>query len=162
MSNNDLKVVKMLPVTWSADEFFKKGKGIVTLCGSTRYFEQCMKLNRELTFKGWIVQMCGSWGHSYHKNLESGLSEDDYKEVKKLHFKKIIISNAIIVVSDETGYYGESTTLEIEYAKSQEIPIFYYDGKHLTGETYEMPLNWLSQIDLILEGIESRLEFRWK
>jgi hypothetical protein len=87
---------------YSAYNFFTDGNGIVTLCGSTKFFDQCMEANRILTFQGWVVLMCGSWGHSYHKDIEN--KNTDYGSVKKLHYYKILKSQAIVVVSDKTGY----------------------------------------------------------
>lgn len=115
----------------SAARYFQEGSGIVTLCGSTRYFEQCMEANRALTFQNWIVLMCGSWGHSYHKGAED--LNRDYGQVKKLHFHKILESDAIVVVSDSSGYYGESTTEEIAFARHRKIPAFSFDGQNFIG-----------------------------
>lgn len=115
----------------SARQFFEQGSGIVTLCGSTKYFEQCMEANRALTFQNWVVLMCGSWGHSYHKGAED--LNRDYSQVKRLHFHKILESDVIVVVSDTSGYYGESTTEEIAFAQHRKIPVFYFDGEIFSG-----------------------------
>lgn len=115
----------------SAYRYFQEGSGIVTLCGSTRYFEQCMEANRALTFQNWVVLMCGSWGHSYHKGAED--LNHDYSQVKRLHFHKILESDAILVVSDKSGYYGESTTEEIAFAQHRNKPVFYFDGEIFSG-----------------------------
>lgn len=120
--------------THSAYSFFNNKEGIVTLCGSTKFFTECMEINRILTFKGWIVLMCGSWGHSYHKYRE-GNSGDAYNKVKALHFKKILMSDAIVVVSDKSGYIGDSTKSEVEFCKQKDIPIFYFDGEYLSNSS---------------------------
>jgi hypothetical protein len=117
--------------TISAEKYFKNGSGMVTLCGSTRFFAECMEANRLLTFQNWVVLMCGSWGHSYHKDSED--LNRDYTMVKRLHFQKIIESDAIVVVSDKTLYYGESTVEEIAFAQFREKPVFYYNGEILSG-----------------------------
>ena len=46
-------------------------------------------------------------------------------KLKKSHFKKIELSDAILVVNIN-NYIGESTKLEIEYAKSLKKEIMYY------------------------------------
>jgi hypothetical protein len=115
----------------SAREYFEEGSGMVTLCGSTRFFAECMEANRALTFQNWVVLMCGSWGHSYHKDAEP--LDRDYSLVKKLHFHKILESDAIVVVSDKSLYYGDSTTEEIAFAKHRNIPVFYFDGEIFSG-----------------------------
>jgi hypothetical protein len=115
----------------SARQYFEKGSGMVTLCGSTRFFSECMEANRALTFQNWVVLMCGSWGHSYHKGAEP--LDRDYSLVKKLHFHKILESDVIVVVSDKSLYYGESTTEEIAFAQYRKKPVFYFDGEFFSG-----------------------------
>lgn len=140
----------------NVNDFFNFGSGIVTLCGSTRFFEQCMEANRILTFKGWVVLACGSWGHSYHKNRDS--SNDDFAKVKKLHFQKITMSHAIVVVvGDKNGkskYYGESTKAEITYAKYRNIPVFFFDGQEFTGYDFKSIPKELEDTSLIDNWIE--------
>lgn len=46
-------------------------------------------------------------------------------EITKEHFKKIELSDAIYVIN-KNNYIGESTKLEIEYAKSLNKEIVYY------------------------------------
>lgn len=132
---------------YNAKEFFNLGSGIVTLCGSTKFFKECMEANRQLTFKNWIVLACGSWGHSYHKNVEN--INTDYELVKKLHYHKILMSNAIVVVSDKTEYIGNSTIAEIAFAKYRNIPIFYFNGDIFSGDTTVKPINDLVDSSLI-------------
>lgn len=115
----------------SARQFFAEGSGMVTLCGSSRFYRECMEANRALTFQNWIVLMCGNWEHSYHKDADTiGLN---YDLIKTLHFQKIIESDAIVVVSDSSFYYGDSTILEIAFAKRRNKPVFYFDGKTFSG-----------------------------
>ena len=135
---------------YSAHNFFTMGDGFVTLCGSTKFFTECMEINRRLTFDGWIVLMCGSWGHSYHKDLE-GNSGINYEKVKTLHYKKILKSQAIVVVSDKSNYIGNSTKAEIEFCKVKNIPIFHFDGEYLTGETLVPPHYQLKCVNSIID-----------
>ena len=51
--------------------------------------------------------------------------EEEIIKLKKSHFKKIELSDAILVVNIN-NYIGESTKLEIEYAKSLKKEIMYY------------------------------------
>lgn len=134
-------------MTYTAAEFFAQGSGIVTLCGSTKFFEQCMEANRQLTFKNWIVLACGSWGHSYHKDFEN--TNTDYALVKKLHYQKILLSQAVVVVSDITGYIGESTKAEINFALHRGISVFYFDGTTFSGTTNKKAKDNLSDTSLI-------------
>lgn len=131
-----------------ANEFIKQGSGIITLCGSTRYFFEAMEANRQLTFQNWIVLMCGSWGHSFHKHVEN--INTDYETVKKLHFYKIGRSNAIIVVTDSTHYYGKSTEAEIKYAEFLQKPILFFDGEKFFGSTEDNYLPSISNHEIAL------------
>jgi hypothetical protein len=114
-----------------ANTYFTKGSGNVTLCGSTKFFAQCMEANRRLTFQNWIVLMCGSWGHSYHK--DSNEQDRDYSSVKLLHFHKMLMSDVIVIVSDQTGYIGDSTKKEIAFCQEEKIPMFHFDGDVFSG-----------------------------
>jgi hypothetical protein len=115
----------------SANKFIQEGSGIITLCGSTKFFKESMECNRLLTFKNWIVLMCGSWGHSYHKDRDN--EGRDYAQVKQLHYHKILQSDAIVVVSDHTMYKGDSTNEEIAFADCRNIPVFNFDGETFSG-----------------------------
>lgn len=117
--------------TVSAHKFISTGSGIITQCGSTRFFDENLECNRLLTFHLWVVLMCGSWGHSYHKNRDN--EGRSYAAVKQLHFQKILLSDAIVVVSDRTGYIGDSTREEIAFANHRNIPVFYFDGEIFSG-----------------------------
>lgn len=46
-------------------------------------------------------------------------------------------------VYESTGYIGKSTSMEIEFAKHRNIPIFYFNGETLSGETTIEPSNEL-------------------
>lgn len=135
--------------TYTAEEFFNQGSGIVTLCGSTRFFFEAMEANRILTFKNWMVLMCGSWGHSLHK-FDLVRHERDYSMIKKLHFQKILESQAVVVVSDSSGYTGESTQAEIAFAMYRKIPVFDFDGE-FGGMTHKDPPQLLDDTSLIDE-----------
>lgn len=134
---------------YTAEDYFNQGSGIVTICGSTRFFFEAMECNRILTFKNWMVFMSGSWGHSFHK-FDKSEKERNYEIVKKLHFQKILRSQAIVIVTDTSGYIGNSTKAEEAFAnyitktvtKAEKvftnysnIPVFYFDGINFSGKT---------------------------
>lgn len=134
----------------SAVDFINQGSGVVTLCGSTKYFFEYMRASQYLTFKNWMVLTCGSFGHSFHKYDEGAEGFDrDYAVVKKLHFQKILLSHCIVVVSDLSMYIGSSTKAEINFAIQRGIPVFYFDGEQLTGETNILPVDNLSDTSII-------------
>ena len=131
----------------SVTDFLKNGSGIITLCGSTRYFFEAMEAHKLLTFQNWAVFQCGSWGHSFDKYSEP--SDRDYSTVKKLHFQKIILSQAIVVVTDPTGYVGSSTKAEIAFTKGLEKPVFYFDGVEFSGSAIRKPIDSFADSYLI-------------
>jgi len=131
----------------SAKDFIRQGSGVITLCGSTKFFNECMEVNRLLTFEGWVVLMSGSWGHSFHKFVER--KNTNYEGVKKLHFQKILMSQAIVVVYDDSQYVGDSTKAEISFAMSRKIPVFYSDGNVFFGCTEKEPTDELVDTSLI-------------
>lgn len=127
--------------------FFSTGSGIVTLCGSTKFFFEAMECNRLLTFHNWIVLQCGSWGHSFNKYSEA--TNTDFKVVKLLHYQKILQSQAIVVVTDESCYVGNSTKAEVKFALYRSIPVFYFDGNNFSGESDKLSKDTLNDYSLI-------------
>ena len=84
----------------------------VTICGSMKFMREMMKIAEKLELvDGYVVIQC-----VYGNNFKDYTKEE--KEIlRKLHFKKIEISDAIYVVN-VGGYIGNDTLKEIEYAKS--------------------------------------------
>ena len=86
---------------------------IVTLCGSTRFKEQFMEVQKRLTLEGCIVISVGMFGHSGDEEVwKPGVKEmlDD------MHLRKIDLADEIFVIN-VGGYIGESTRREIAYAE---------------------------------------------
>jgi hypothetical protein len=86
---------------------------IVTLCGSTKFKEEFIQMNFELTMAGRIVISVGWFSHVDGRIYTP--TEEEKKKLDELHLRKIDLSDAIFVVSRD-GYIGESTTRKIEYA----------------------------------------------
>lgn len=85
---------------------------IITLCGSTRFKDQFLEMQKKLTLEGNIVISVGLFGHSGDKEvLNDGVKEmlDD------MHKRKIDLADEIYVIN-VGGYIGSSTKSEIEYA----------------------------------------------
>lgn len=87
---------------------------IVTISGSMRNFEQMLVVADELTRQGAVVLMpfCRKGGAGAALNA-SPISDDDLDD---LHIHKIDLSEMVVVVADELGYFGDSTRAEIEFA----------------------------------------------
>lgn len=93
---------------------------VVTLCGSTRFKEQFMKVQKELTLKGYIVISVGLYGHSgdaeVWENMDEGTLTKTKEMLDDMHKRKIDMADEIFVINVD-GYIGESTKSEIKYAQ---------------------------------------------
>jgi hypothetical protein len=99
---------------------------IVVLCGSTRFYDAFQEANYDLTMKGAIVLSVGFYPHSKAEHGHGeGVGHDSAEKVAldDLHKRKIDLADEVLVVSDESGYFGASTLGEIEYARSVGRPV---------------------------------------
>jgi dienelactone hydrolase len=94
--------------------------GIVVLCGSTRFRDEFARVNRDLTKQGVIVLAPGVFGHS-----GDPFTDEEKRRLDDLHLRKIDLADEMKVVSDASGYYGDSTRREIAYAEKIGCPIEY-------------------------------------
>lgn len=86
---------------------------VITLCGSTRFKEQFLEAQKQLTLEGNIVISVGLFGHSGDDEVWA----DGVKSMlDDMHKRKIDMADAIYVINPG-GYIGESTRDEIEYAR---------------------------------------------
>ena len=103
---------------------------VVTLCGSTRFKDEFMKVQKELTLKGYIVISVGLFGHSgdseVWKNIDEGTLTKTKEMLDDMHKRKIDMSDEIFVINVD-GYIGDSTKSEIEYAKKTGKKIKYLE-----------------------------------
>lgn len=93
---------------------------VVTLCGSTKFKEEFMIVQKRLTLQGFIVISVGLFGHSGDDEVWEGKNPNSFTNTKvmldDMHRYKIDLSDHIYVVNPG-GYIGESTWSEICYAK---------------------------------------------
>lgn len=95
---------------------------IITLCGSTKFKEEFMKVQKDLTLQGDIVISVGCFGHS------GDVFTDDQKVMlDDMHKRKIDLADGIFVINKD-GYIGSSTKSEIEYAKATGKTIEYLEA----------------------------------
>lgn len=85
---------------------------VITLCGSTRFKDQFIEAQKNLTLQGNIVITVGLFGHS--GDFEA-LNEETKAMLDDIHKRKIDMSDEIFVIN-VGGYIGSSTKSEIEYA----------------------------------------------
>ena len=86
---------------------------VITLCGSTRFKEQFLEVQKRLTLEGNIVISVGLFGHSGDDEV---WTEGTKAMLDDMHKRKIDMADAIYVIN-VGGYIGESTRSEIEYAR---------------------------------------------
>lgn len=99
----------------------KKKFPIITLCGSTKFKQEFLEVQKYFTLMGWIVLSVGLFGHSGDKEAWK------YKEMlDEMHKHKIDLSDAICVIN-KNGYIGQSTQSEIDYAKKHNKVIYYLE-----------------------------------
>ena len=83
---------------------------VITLCGSTKFKDKFMEVQKDLTLKGNIVISVGCFGHS-----GDAFTDDQKTMLDDMHKRKIDMSDGIFVIN-VGGYIGESTKSEIAYA----------------------------------------------
>jgi len=84
---------------------------VVTLCGSTKFKEEFIKINEELTLQGYIVISVGLFGHADDK-FNNIITPEKKELLDKIHLRKIDMADIIYVIN-VNGYVGKSTRNEI-------------------------------------------------
>ncbi len=93
-----------------------KNYKVITLCGSTRFKDEFMKAQRDLTLKGNIVISVGLFGHAGEwDNMDEETINKTKEMLDDMHKRKIDMADEIFVIN-VGGYIGSSTRSEIEYA----------------------------------------------
>lgn len=87
---------------------------VITLCGSTRFKDEFLEIQRQLTLEGNIVISVGLFGHA-DGEFGNVITPEIKVMLDDIHKRKIDMSDEIYVIN-KTGYIGESTKGEIEYA----------------------------------------------
>ena len=93
---------------------------IVTLCGSLKFKKEMMTIAEKMALKGYCIL---TPVYPISDNIER--NEEQLIKLKEAHFKRIELSDAILVLN-VNNYIGNSTNLEIEYAKKLGKEIVYY------------------------------------
>lgn len=96
---------------------------IITLCGSTKFKNEFIQAQKDLTLKGNIVISVGLFGHS---GDNEAWSEGTKEMLDDMHKRKIDMADEIFVIN-VNRYIGSSTRSEIEYAKKMSKSIKYLE-----------------------------------
>ena len=94
---------------------------VITLCGSTKFKEEYLRAQKELTLQGNIVISVGLFGHSGDAEV---WTEGTKEMLDDMHKRKIDMADEIFVIN-VGGYIGSSTRSEIEYATREGKAIRY-------------------------------------
>ena len=89
-----------------------KNYKVITLCGSTKFKDEFLQVQKDLTLKGNIVISVGLFGHSGDNEV---WTEGTKEMLDDMHKRKIDMADEIFVIN-VGGYVGDSTKSEIEYA----------------------------------------------
>ena len=104
---------------------------VITLCGSTRFKDEFMETQKNLTLQGNIVISVGLFGHSGDNEVWENMDEGTLTKTKEMlddmHKRKIDMSDEIFVIN-VNGYIGDSTKSEIEYAKKHGKKVNYLEN----------------------------------
>lgn len=85
---------------------------VITLCGSTKFKNEFIKAQKDLTLQGYIVISVGLFGHSGDDEV---WTEGTKTMLDDMHKRKIDMADEIFVIN-VGGYVGSSTISEIAYA----------------------------------------------
>ena len=100
-----------------------KKYSVITLCGSTKFKDDFIAVQKQLTLEGKIVLSLGLFGHSG----DNEIFNDGVKAMMDdMHRQRIDMSDEIFVIN-KGGYIGSSTKNEIEYATANGKKISYLE-----------------------------------
>lgn len=96
---------------------------VITLCGSTRFKDEFLEVQKRLTLEGNIVISVGLFGHSGDDEV---WSEGVKEMLDDMHKRKIDMADEIFIIN-KNGYIGTSTRSEIEYAEKAGKQVKYFE-----------------------------------
>lgn len=97
------------------------GFPVVTICGSMRFYAQMIEAAEQMTTGGMIVLMPFV---TYNDGIK--IPGDTFAQMlDDMHKAKIDLSGEIVVCTNFSGYVGESTASEIEYARRKGKAVTY-------------------------------------
>ncbi len=94
---------------------------VITLCGSLKFKKEMMETAEKMGLEGNCILT-----PVYPILEEFERTEEQLKKLKEAHFKRIELSDAILVINKD-NYIGKSTKLEIEYAEKLGKEIIYLE-----------------------------------
>lgn len=93
----------------------KKTFKVITLCGSTKFKDEFLKAQRDLTLQKNIVISVGMFGHADNE-YQTVITDEVKKMLDEMHKRRIDMADEIFVIN-VNDYIGANTRNEISYAK---------------------------------------------
>lgn len=93
---------------------------IITICGSLKFQKEMMIIAEKMALEGYCILT-----PVYPVSENTERTAKQLIKLKEAHYKRIELSDAILVVN-VNNYIGNSTNLEIDYAKKIGKEIIYY------------------------------------
>lgn len=103
-------------------------KGIITLCGSTKFKKEFGYLKYWLTMNDYIYLSVGSYHHSESNESVRNTIIANKELLDRLHKEKISMSDGVIII-DVNGYIDESTKSELDFAERNNKRIYYWGNQ---------------------------------
>ncbi len=110
-------------ITSRERKILMKEYNVITLCGSTKFKDEFIETQKQLTLQGNIVITVGFFGDIGDNRVLDDCVKDMLDD---MHKRKIDMANAIFVIN-KNGYIGSSTRSEIEYALEQGKKVLYLE-----------------------------------
>jgi hypothetical protein len=107
------------------------GIKVICLCGSTRFTEQMLIKQWELSKQGNVVlgwHALPDWYFQSKDKAHIGDQEGVKQVIDEMHLRKIDLADEVFVLNIG-GYIGESTRNEINYALKTGKPVCYQEPK---------------------------------
>ncbi|MGP5292539.1 hypothetical protein ACTXL6_21150 [Brachybacterium tyrofermentans] len=101
---------------------------IVCICSSTRFAEEMVAANRDLTFAGVIHVAPGVFTQ---REPDENISDEQKATLDALHLRKIDLADRILMINPGR-YIGESTSREIAYARATGKPVSFTGTSELS------------------------------
>lgn len=99
---------------------------IVTLCGSTRFYEQWQREAFRLTTEGCVVLAVAFYPDSVEHGEGVGITPAQKEDLDELHMRRVDLADRVHVLN-VGDYIGASTKREIEYARARGKEITYLE-----------------------------------
>lgn len=97
----------------------------ICLIGSSRFLDRYQEVNRKLSLAGHVVySIAAITSAAQVGSKEDPITPDEKETLDLVHLLKIQESEALYLITDETGYIGESTRREIKWAQMLGIKVY--------------------------------------